>query len=248
MSETHEHLEHAEHAEHAAHNPFDKRIAMTIAIVAAMLAGVAMVGHRTHNDVLRYQADANRFRTEAATTKVQKSNQFAWYQAKRQRQAQLEAIKALSSTIAPAEGKADDKKKIVEKWDKDIKKYAEELPGMETDGKKLGVDAQKLTKKAEEMMGKAEHAHHQADWLDYAHLAVELGLVLCSIAVLTKRKGFWFSGIVVSIVGVALVCYAFSLPAHDHHDEHPADSPGHQQEHKDSEKHDTKPKDDSHGH
>jgi hypothetical protein len=34
------HLEHAEHAQHAAHDPFDRRVTMTIAIIAAMLACV----------------------------------------------------------------------------------------------------------------------------------------------------------------------------------------------------------------
>ena len=41
-----EHLEHAEHAQHAAHNPFDRRVAMSMAIVAAVLACVAMLSHR----------------------------------------------------------------------------------------------------------------------------------------------------------------------------------------------------------
>jgi len=38
-----EHVEHVEHQQHAAHSPFDRRVAMTMAIVAAMLAAVTAV-------------------------------------------------------------------------------------------------------------------------------------------------------------------------------------------------------------
>ena len=42
-------MEHAEHAVHAAHDPFDRRVSMTIAIVAAALACITMLSHRAHN-------------------------------------------------------------------------------------------------------------------------------------------------------------------------------------------------------
>ena len=65
MSETHEHLEKAEHAAHGA-DPFTIRVAMTMAIIAAILAAVSLIGHRKHNDALQSQGNANRFYTEAA--------------------------------------------------------------------------------------------------------------------------------------------------------------------------------------
>ena len=58
MANAHEHLEHAEHAEHA-HEPFDKRVAVSVAIVAAVLAGISMLGHRKHNEVLQLTTEAN---------------------------------------------------------------------------------------------------------------------------------------------------------------------------------------------
>ena len=99
MENTHENLEQAEHAQHHASDPFNQRVAVTMAIVAALLAGISMVGHRTHNKVLLLQSDSNRFRTEAATAEVEKSNLFAWYQAKRLRQEQLK-ISAKSAAVA----------------------------------------------------------------------------------------------------------------------------------------------------
>src|SRR5262245_15732413 len=70
-----EHLEHVEHQQHAALNPFDKRVAMTLAIVAACLAAMTMLGHRAHNETLRLRIEASDKRTQAA-------NQWAYYQAK----------------------------------------------------------------------------------------------------------------------------------------------------------------------
>src|SRR4051812_34094187 len=66
---TEHHLEEAHHAEHARHDPFDRRVAMTMAIVAAALACVTMLSHRAHNETLKNT-------TEAA-------NQWAYFQAKK---------------------------------------------------------------------------------------------------------------------------------------------------------------------
>src|SRR5262245_26156762 len=95
MSEIHEHLEHAEHTAHGGHeghghDPFMARVAMTMAIIAAALAVIAVMGHRTHNTVLQLQGDANRFLTEAAAYKVQSSNTFTRYQFKRNRMEEQE--------------------------------------------------------------------------------------------------------------------------------------------------------------
>src|SRR5882757_772417 len=103
MANTQEHLEHAEHAEHNASDPFNQRVAVSMAIVAALLAGISMVGHRTHNRVLQLQGDANRYRTEAATAEVEKSNLFAWSQSKRLRQAQFETSAALVELLPATE-------------------------------------------------------------------------------------------------------------------------------------------------
>jgi len=59
MSETEHHLEHAEHAQHAAHSPFDRRVTMTIAIIAAMLACVTLLSHRAHNETLALEIEAS---------------------------------------------------------------------------------------------------------------------------------------------------------------------------------------------
>src|ERR1700730_13958381 len=76
MENTHEQLEQIEHSQHAAHGgSFDRLVATSMAIIAALLAPVTMLSHRAHNDTLRLQTEANILHTQA-------TDQWGYYQAK----------------------------------------------------------------------------------------------------------------------------------------------------------------------
>lgn len=242
MANTHEHLEHAEHAEHHASDPFNQRVAVSMAIVAALLAGISMVGHRTHNKVLQLQSDSNRFRTEAATAEVEKSNLFAWYQSRRLRQAQFENDADILDNVV-VKDEAVSKKKVAG-WREKAAEYkksnrgedprnpeGDNLPDLMRRGDEAGQRAVRAKDDAQKARDDAEHAHHQADRLDIAHLAAEVGLVLCSIALLTKKRVYWFAGIGAALIAVALTVSAYTLPHHPH------ESPGHSAPAPDKDKH-----------
>ena len=94
MSEgTEHHIEEAEHAQHAAHHPFDRRVAMTMAIVAAALACVTPLSHRADNEVLQDQINSAKQISKA-------SDQWAYYQAKKNREYMYEADAALLKLTA----------------------------------------------------------------------------------------------------------------------------------------------------
>ena len=220
MAGTHEHLEHAEHAGHHAADPFDKRVAVTMAMIAAVLAGVALFGHRSHNAVLQLKGDANRYLTEASGAEVEKSNLFAWYQAKKARQSSAETSAALAELVAVDDKAARDKR--VADWKAKAAEYDAPDPKRHESLKELIERGNEADKKAKDLKAKAavvgdeaEHAHHQADRLDVAHLLAEVGLVLCSITLLTKQKGWWFAGIVAVVLALATTGSAFLIP-HDH--------------------------------
>ena len=44
-----------------------------------------------------------------------------------------------------------------------------------------------------------------------------LGLVLCSIALLTKKKSFWLAGILTAVLALGLTASAYMIP-HEHHE------------------------------
>ena len=217
MANTHEHLEHAEHAQHHASDPFAMRVAVTMAIVAACLAGIGMVGHRAHNKVLQLLGDSNRLRTEAATAEVEKSNLFAWYQAKRLRQAQYE-VAVESAELVPGANAARDK--AIQGWKAKIEEYKvpnkdhDSLPELRKRGDQAGADAKSLKEQAAKARDEAQHVHHQADRLDFAHLLAEVGLVICSIALLTKKKPYWYAGMLVAALALGTTASAYMIPHH----------------------------------
>lgn len=230
MSETHEHLEQAEHASHL-NDPFLLRVAMTMALIAAVLAAVSLVGHRKHNEALQNQGDANRMHTEAARYKVDASNTFAFYQAKRARVEQREQAISQTKLFALAPDSKEELKKQVAKWQDYIKKNSNSESDITVDargfpvkdakgeednspgalivrGKKYNELADEKNKEAENKEKEYHHVHHQADGLDLAHLSVELGLVLCTICVLTRKREFWITGIIAALVGIGIAAYA----------------------------------------
>ena len=237
MSGTHEHLEQAEHAGHEGGHgpdPFTMRVAMTMALIAAFLAAISLIGHRKHNEALQKQNEGNRFRTESAASVVESSNTFAYYQAKRARVEQRVQSIDFAKLFAPAPNSDKDRADAVKKWksyiernsntEKDIELdesgFPKKLKDGEEDqspgallvrGRKFKEIADEKTKKADELKDEFNHAHHQADGLDWAHLAVELGLVLCTICVLTKKREFWFTGILAAIIGVGMGGYSLFL-------------------------------------
>src|SRR5437588_9965716 len=97
--------EEAEHASHHAADPFDRRVAMSMVVIAAILAGVKVMGHRTHNETLAYQI-------KAGVAHTQESDQWNFFQAKKMR----EVLAELRATLAVPEvrlGK-DDKQWVEE--------------------------------------------------------------------------------------------------------------------------------------
>jgi hypothetical protein len=187
-----------------------------MAIVAACLAGISMIGHRTHNLVLQLQGDSNRLRTEAATAEVEKSNLFAWYQAKKVRQAQYELAASLLAALPAADTVAQ--QKLTKDWKGKAESYEksndkqDNLPDLEERGKEANQHAEKLKAKAREIRDESDYVHHQADRLDIGHLLAEVALVLCSITLLTKKRIFWYIGLGAAIVAIGFTISAFTIP------------------------------------
>jgi hypothetical protein len=188
MSETEHHLEHAEHAQHASHSPFDRRVTMTIAIIAALLACVTLLGHRAHNETLALEIEADLFTTNATNT-------WNRYQAKKNRQYVYEAFADQTRLLSDAKDPAVDKK--ITAWEDTAKKY-------EKENDKISEEAKGFEEKAQEHKTESLRLHHVSNWYDLGELATEIALVFCAIAVLTKRNDFWIGGMSVGLIGVVL--------------------------------------------
>jgi hypothetical protein len=227
MENPSEHLEHIEHQQHAAQaGGFDRKVAVTMAIIAAFLATVAMLSHRAHNETLRLQGEANRLQTEANIDHTRAADQWGFYQAKNIRKHEYQSMSSLLKVVAPAAGKEGEQAKLIAYWEGKAKEY-EGLDEKKEDAsedsekkslKKIRAEAEHLEhegkskeRNAEKRLEESEHHHHRGFWLDMAQLAVELGLVLCSLAVLSKRAPFWLAGIVAAVVGLAIAAVALFI-------------------------------------
>src|SRR5580658_2299579 len=163
MAEAHEQVEHAEHAEHAA--SANKKIALLIAIMALFLAFSETLGKSAN--------------TEAVNLNILASDTWAFFQAKTIRRTTLTtAVEEMNVTALAA---SDQAKPVIAKqiaeWQKTVERYRSEPETRE------GTN---------ELMERAREAEHERDTAlaryhnyEIASAAFQIGIVLCSAAVVT---------------------------------------------------------------
>jgi hypothetical protein len=117
-----------ESAEHA-HNPFDKRVAATMAIIAAALAIVAVAGQLAVTEELLNQQKA--------------SDQWSYYQAKSIRRYQSEFAHDLFASLKN-EAMSEQYTKNAEKYRHDDEEIQKEAQGLERESHVKGSEAHRL--------------------------------------------------------------------------------------------------------
>jgi hypothetical protein len=117
-----------EHAEHAQ-NPFDKRVAATMAIIAAALAVVSVLGHIMTTEELLNQQKA--------------SDQWAYYQAKSIRRYVSEVAHDQFAAMKDAK-LSETYAKNAEKYKKDDEEIQKEARALEAESHKHGQEALRL--------------------------------------------------------------------------------------------------------
>lgn len=195
-------IEHAEHAAHAAHDPFDKRVTVSIACVAAVLAAVSMLGHRAHNETLRLQGEALRYQSKAGIEHSQSFNRWAAYQAQNIRGHMYTALALhLEVAVPPDKGSAE-LKKTIQEWRDKGKDYEEKkLPKWRKEAEAFEAEGKQAADTAERMLEESHTVHAKAERFDLGELGLQLGVVLCSLAILAKQRPFWFAGLACSVAG-----------------------------------------------
>jgi hypothetical protein len=179
--EAHEHAEHAEHAAHE-HDPFISRVSITVAILAVLAATISSLETIEAGGAITSAS-------EAVLSQDRATDLWNEYQADSLK-------KHIYGLAADARGPkaADYAKTSKEQVTKqaEIKKQA--LEG-ETDRDKL-MAASRLH----------EHRHH---WLTAAATMVEIGIAICTVAIITRRRQFWLGSILLAVVGIGLFAAAY---------------------------------------
>ena len=204
MAGPHENLEHAEHAQHAAHEGGrdNKKIALIISVLALCLAFSETFGKSAQTNALNLQIEA--------------SNLWNFMQAKTIRrtftivQGEAAAIEA-ATTTDPARKAALTKQ--IDTWTKTAARYQSEP---EAGGGK-GEGTVELMKRALDMEKNRDKELNKYHYFEFASAALQIGIVLCSAAVITSMIGLAYAAICVGLVGMVLTGAGILAPDVLHH-------------------------------
>ena len=163
-----------EHHEGREEYRYTLPVSLTISILAVLVAGATLLGHRAHTEELLLQSQA--------------TDQWAYYQAKNIRLHEMQGIADLLGARAPQE--KSETAAVRQKYVKQVEKYE--------------GDKEDIREKAKELEKERDLISHRADRFDGGEALLEVGLVICSITLLTKRRAFWFGGMFVGALGVVM--------------------------------------------
>jgi hypothetical protein len=161
-----------ENAEHAEHEKSLRPVALTMTVLAVLVAVVTVLGHRTH--------------TEAVLDQNKATDVWGEYQAQKIRSydtdLSINLMKVLPLTDKEAANKA-------------IEGYREH----QADWKEKTDEESKEAKKLE---AEVEQAEAKAVRFDLGEALLEIGLVITSVTLLTRKRAYWFFGLVFSAGGI----------------------------------------------
>ncbi len=165
-----------------ATGPFEKRVAISIAVIAIVLSFVGNLGDNAKTDAI--------IKTNEAT------NQWGYFQAKsikgQMAGMQGELLAALGGA-QPDEARA-----------KEIARLRAETSRYETE--KTGIK-----KQAEDLQHEAAHESKTNDRCDLASLMLQIAVVICSVAILSRWHAFWFAGLALGLAGAVTGATAFFM-------------------------------------
>lgn len=172
--EVHEFSEHATEAREAALT----HIALSISVIAALLALVTVLSHRDHTDAVLMQARA--------------SDIWSQYQAKKIRsESTANSIDLLQ--LQPAGNPSATSAKIAE-YKTHIAHWNEDLAEEE--------------KQAREFEHEVEIAERKAARYDFGEALLQISIVLSSITLITRKHAYWILGMLVGAIGLVFSALA----------------------------------------
>jgi hypothetical protein len=163
----------------------ERVVGLIIAAIAVVLAIVTHAGNEIHQGEILAHVDA--------------SDQYAFYQAKKERRAQLELqtdnLQLRFDSLSPtAQALANQFRGA----------YATEIKHLEDDGKEIKA-------KGDELLAESRKLARKASILDIGEIALQISVVLCSITILTEQRLFLRMGVCVATAGVFIAAWVLLL-------------------------------------
>jgi hypothetical protein len=181
--DAHEHAEHAEHAAHE-HDPFIGRVSITIALLAVLAAGIGSLETIEAGGAITAASEAVLSQDKATD---------AW------NEYQAESLKKHLYGIAADAGGPK------------ASKYAETSRDQIAKQAAIKTAAQADEAERDRLMASSRGHEHRHHWLTAAATMVEIGIAICTVAIVTRRRAFWLGSLGLGALGLALFGAAYLL-------------------------------------
>jgi hypothetical protein len=181
--EAHEHAEHAEHAAHE-HDPFISRVSITIAILAVMAASIGSLETIEAGGAITSAS-------EAVLSQDRATDVWGEYQA--------DSLKKHLYGLAADAGGAN------------AGKYAGTAKDQGAKQAELKKQAQEDEAERDKLLATSRRHEHRHHWLTAAATLLEIGIAICTVAIITRRQAFWLGSIGLGLGGLALFGAAYLL-------------------------------------
>jgi hypothetical protein len=158
-----------------AKDPFEKRVALTIAIIAICNSFVANLGDNS--------------KTTSILKTSQASDQWGYFQAKSTK-AQLAGMHGDLLMRLSSEERGDDTRSQAIKLGQEARRYDAEKGDIKT--------------AAEGLVREAEHYSAINNRCDQSSLLLQIAVVICSVAILAQSHKSWWLGIVLGVAGMVV--------------------------------------------
>lgn len=148
-------------------------VAFTMSVLAVLVAITTVLGHRTH--------------TEAVLMQNKSTDQWNFYQAHKLRANETELNSDLLGIVSVTNPAAAEKMR---------KSYADHEA-------KWDSEMQDEQNKARELDAEVTLAEKRAGRYDLSEALLEIGLVITSVTLLTRRRAYWYFGMAFAAIGIA---------------------------------------------
>jgi hypothetical protein len=185
-------LPNAEELEEIKGKKFTRRVALTTAIYAVILAITALAGNKTMKEMLLSQQ--------------QSSDQWAFYQAKVVRE-HLYRTQRLRIELDLLERSDRMKEEVRTKLENLMNKMAEEEGRYSTEKKEIEKEAKKLEEER-------DHYRAKDPYFEFAEVLLQIAIVMASVSILSSSVAVYIFSMVSAFLGVLFCLNGFLMVVH----------------------------------
>lgn len=179
-------------------NPFERRVAITIAVIAVLLAVFDSRNDNAKTDALLKSIEASGRTTEAA-------NLWAYFQSKSIKEHTYAVQGEIMPMFSTASTEPAAREKALADFGRKVTKYEGEKVDIKRQAEAKEAEAAALRKIARQNIDINERC-------DQAALPMQLAVIFCSVAILVGISAFWWIGIVAAVLGTAIGVSSYTMP------------------------------------